>query len=346
MSFRSRFRKRFVQEKEENGEKVPLINFGDIMEMVGDLDSEPDLWSEKTQQAGNAIISLCTKLTVPSKKFKPEDWISDFGGYLEQYGRLPYTNISNFVFDLCNDSDTFDTLDINLHTVMNYWIRDMQKGEDPDVKDKLWKTLLKFSDHISLARFQYTVYLNRKVDINNAVDVRIGPKIADASKELTSQLVGLVGIFTALSFIVFGGISSLKNLFDSLGTNTSNVFPVLIIAIAWAFCFSNLLLGFMYFILRVIGRLPEKAENKNLVQQYPLVFFVNYFLASALFVCLAIWGALRTGVGKPIYDFAVAIEHSNWTFVICLGILVLLIWIPGRIIVKKYHAGRKPDKKA
>ena len=109
------------------------------------------------------------------------------------------------------------------------------------------------------------------MDLEREVEVILTPKVSAITKEMTQQLVGLIGIFTALSFIVFGGISSLDSIFGAVqGTleDEHSVLPVLIIAIAWALCMMNLLFGFMYFVIR-ITHLQKPVDEKalNLVQR-------------------------------------------------------------------------------
>lgn len=54
------------------------------------------------------------------------------------------------------------------------------------------------------------------MDLEHEVESILAPKISEITKEMTQQLVGLIGIFTALSFIVFGGISSLDSIFGAV----------------------------------------------------------------------------------------------------------------------------------
>lgn len=55
-------------------------------------------------------------------------------------------------------------------------------------------------------------YYNDK-DYEKIVDSKMETAEIKMSKEMNAQLIALVGIFTALSFLVFGGVSSLDNIF-------------------------------------------------------------------------------------------------------------------------------------
>lgn len=124
---------------------------------------------------------------------------------------------------------------------------------------------------------------------------------------MTSQLVGLISIFTALSFIVFGGISSLENMVTSLqGTlkDQQSVLPILILAMAWAFCMMNLLFGFMYFVIRITTLEKPVDENAaNVVQRYPVVFLCNYIILALLVLFSGMWFAEVNAVGKSVFEF-------------------------------------------
>ena len=66
------------------------------------------------------------------------------------------------------------------------------------------------------------------------------------TKEMNTQLISLIAIFTALSFIVFGGISSLDNIFD--GVKDIPVTKLMIVGSIWCFCIMNLVFVFMFFV--------------------------------------------------------------------------------------------------
>ena len=154
-----------------------------------------------------------------------------------------------------------------------------------------------------------------------------------------------IGIFTALSFIVFGGISSLDSIFGAVQGSLKNehsVLPVLIIAIAWALCMMNLLFGFMYFVIRITHlKKPVDEEATNLVQRYPAVVLCNYVLVAMLVLFGGMWFAECNGVGKFFFKLAVKDENSSFTFVIFVVIFGLSFWLGGRWLWNLYKQ-KKP----
>lgn len=183
------------------------------------------------------------------------------------------------------------------------------------------------------------LYSQKQADIEFLIEKKIEPELAKSSKELTSQLVGLVAIFTALSFIVFGGISSLESLFSVLSQNDNAILPTIIVAIAWAFCMTNLLFGFMYFVLRVIGNKPDATEeNIPMVRKYPLVFISNFILLSGLLLSLGSWAAWATGIGRGIYSCV--LTHGDVIFVVGFAVIIAIIMGLGIWLVKSLKRSR------
>lgn len=65
------------------------------------------------------------------------------------------------------------------------------------------------------------------------------------------ELISLIGIFTALSFVLFGGISSIGSLTNSIEAVLNNNYDISIIykpIIIWGIVMFNVLYLFMYFI--------------------------------------------------------------------------------------------------
>lgn len=168
--------------------------------------------------------------------------------------------------------------------------------------------------------------------------------IAAETKDLTSQLVGLIAVFTALSFIVFGGITSLESLVQNLGAVEESVLPVVILAIAWAFCLMNLVFGFMYFVFHIVKIDVEHNEKQsvNFVQKYPAIVLVNYVLFVCLLIFGGIWYAERNGVGVNIYKCLVE-NHSTITFW-CGALAIGVVFIVLAVYLMKLY--KKPREKA
>lgn len=286
------------------------------------------------------VKALCTMLDQDTSddSFDCRSWVEYLGGYIEDYNsRLLYSVISTHIFG--KSEQEFDTFLGNLEKVMEYATNEIRPHTDDEKILRLYKMIVKFYDHVNLANQQQLMFTHNQDGLRQQISAELEPKISEATKDMTSQLIGLVSIFTALSFLVFGGISSLDSILSSLSSegNPFPVLPVLIVAVAWAFCLMNLLFGFMYFVLRVanLSFFSEK-EAKNLVQRYPAVFLSNYVLLFFFVLFCGMWFAVCNGIGKPFFQCAVS--HSIETFVVALIVFVGFFFFLGRYLWKKYTA--------
>lgn len=271
------------------------------------------------------ILKLCQELSrsVANGKFDSTHWLGELRKYISKNdNRLLYSDISNYIFNLSDEE--FTTFTTNLDSVLNS-AADL-RGTDVEQDKNLYKTLLKFFDHVNLAHRQNSMFSNKRQDIDNEIERLLGPKIQNITKDMTSQLVGLVSIFTALSFLIFGGISSLQNTFNSLSAaaNAQNsILPTLIVAVAWAFCLMNLLFGFMYFVLRIVKQsVPQAEKQQNIVQRYPVVFLCDFVLLLLFTALCGSWFAERNGMGKDIFSFFVG-DHHEITFIFAIVLIAV-----------------------
>lgn len=197
----------------------------------------------------------------------------------------------------------------------------------------LFLTLLKFKDHLNLAHRQKELFSANGSAIKNEIDHEINCASSEMTQQLTNQLVGLIAIFTALSFVVFGGINSLANIFTSLN---NGVLSTLTVSLCWGFCMSNLLFIFLYFILNITnhGAKREYLKRKmNLVQRFPAVFFVNHILLFLLTVCGFLIFIKHIDVWMP--RLTTIWTKQIWLFAI-LVLIVILFFIISCVLIRKY----------
>lgn len=299
-----------------------------------DLDENPLI----LQNMISDTTHLCTQLNRSTETFKPEEWMDELKKYLDRYHRLLYSSISNYIFGL-HSNKNIDILSSNFDKVVSYVMRhEVATENDGSVKfSPEGITALKFYDHINLAKHQFNLISEKEGQVEVIIDRKLEPALAQSAKELTSQLVGLVAIFTALSFIVFGGITSLDNIMVALSNRDFAVLPVLIVTLAWGFCVVNLLFAFMYFTLRIVGftSKDDPPPKKNIVKRHPLFFLSNYLILSALLICIGAWSAKQTGVGSEVYDCA--LTHNTRTFWFFFFVIAGVIAIGAYILWRMYR---------
>lgn len=335
-----------IQHQENNQEAVdPRAVFG-----AGQIDgtmeqSEADGKGHKIHaisEMQDAAVSLCVNLNVSSSVFNGEGWISELEKYQKEDSfRLIYFCVTQYVFanEIEGEKSGFLT---NLDSAVELA---QQRYVVNEKSLKLYKMALKFKDHVNLAIQQKGLVNKTQREMRKEVDQIVSPRINEMTKEMTSQLVGMVALFTALSFIVFGGISSIDSIMKALQETTENqesVLPTIIVAIAWAFCMLNLLFAFMYFVIR-ITRLPKPVDEdaKNVVQRYPVIFLANYILLAMFMLFGAFWFAECNGIGRKF--FQTAIQYEQWTFWIgTIAILAVLV-ILGRILWVQWRYGKSNE---
>lgn len=296
-------------------------------------------YSEAVSEMENAVWDLCNRLNHPADTVEMDcqEWIDVLEKYIVAHSnRLYYSAISNYVFQM--DEQQFTEFLSNLGKIVDY--AEPYHGDKDGRKRNLYRTIVKFYDHANLAHQQQVTFSSKqdslREDVKREVADTLEPKISEITKDMTSQLVGMIGIFTALSFIVFGGISSLDSIFGAVqGTldDQGTVLPVLIIAVAWAFCMMNLLFGFMYFVLRITHMSKRlDAKDMNIVQRYPVVFLCDYVLLAMLVLLCGMWFAKKNGVGIAVFEFLTR-EHPTgafWGFVVLFtlifGALACVLW--------------------
>lgn len=307
-------------------------------------------YSKAVSEMEKDVCDLCDWLNRSTDEDKTDcpEWIAALEKYIVAHSnRLYYSAISNYVFQM--DEQQFTEFLSNLGKIVDY--AEPYHGDKDGKKRNLYRNIIKFYDHANLAHQQQVTFSSKqdslREDVKREVKAALDPKISDITKDMTSQLVGLIGIFTALSFIVFGGISSLDSIFNAVqGTlNAQNsVLPLLIVAIAWALCMMNLLFGFMYFVIR-ITHLPKPVDKDaaNVVQRYPAVFLCNYILLALLVLFGGMWFAEQNGIGKNVFNFVVK-DQSTWTFWISCGAFVAFFYWLGRKLLDCYKKKDVPTE--
>lgn len=299
-----------------------------------------------------AVAALREQLdhSADEKEMDCAGWIDSLEKYIVAHNnRIYYSAISNCVFHM--DEERFPDFLSNLGKVVDYAVHNFGESKDRR-KRNLCRTIIKFYDHANLAHQQQVTFSDKREslreDIKNEVNLMLEPRISKISREMTSQLVGLISIFTALSFIVFGGISSLENMVTSLqGTlkDQQSVLPILILAMAWAFCMMNLLFGFMYFVIRITNLEKPAAEKAaNIIQRYPVVFLCNYIILALLVLFSGMWFAEVNAVGKSVFEFFVDSKHSTWTFWIFVVLFIVFFGVLGWFLWKWYGSKKSSEK--
>lgn len=283
-----------------------------------------------------AMDEICTMLSSETKKFDAKVFFEKMYKYIVQKDRLLYTNVTNYIFTL-ND-EQFGVLQTNIDNVVNYMYAE-QFGVDFEQQmksrrrecERTQRAVLKLWDHVNLARRQSLLFEQKNSDYQRIVDEKMENASAKVSKEMNMQLISLVSIFTALSFLLFGGLSSLDNILD--GAKDIPILKLLITGNIWCLCMMNLIFVFMFFVAKLTKLNIKSTDdvNANFIQKYPFIWWSNWLLCSSGIVFGWIYYLKRRQLLCEIEEGL--FRNSNiFILVVSVMILVFILGTGGYII--------------
>lgn len=212
---------------------------------------------------------LLGKLSVPPTIFECDEWITLFKSFTQPpHNRFLYSSISATII-----SESDDTTASSILTNIKKVTDNTQKT------DSYHEQLCKFFDHCNLANVQREAYKQTKNDIKNITISEIKSINEETSKNITAQLVSLVAIFTAIAFVLFGGITSLTAILQYM--ENKSLAMLCSIGIVWAFIICNAVYILMKFVFVLTDRNPKQIRIwlMNLLLLITLIgtWVLNYF---------------------------------------------------------------------
>lgn len=278
---------------------------------------------------------ICESLLMETEKFKANDFIKKVKSYADKNERLLYTNMSNFIFSL--DDQEFGIIQSNMDKVIEHIYnyndsKDDSIGENCDITKRI---ILKIWDHINLARRQYILFSQKDDDYQRIVEKKMEIAEAKITKEMTIQLISIVSIFTALSFLIFGGMSSLDNIFE--GAKDIQITKLIIVGTIWCFCIMNLVFVFLFFVGKLTKMDISSASdvNASIIKKYPLIWLSNWVIISILTLSCWAYYIQHENFSLNLYNFLK--QHSTMYFLLGTGLIIFLIVVAARILYKLYN---------
>lgn len=95
---------------------------------------------------------------------------------------------------------------------------------------------------------------------------------------MAAQLITLVGIFTAIAFVVFGGLSSLESIFS----NKRPLIEIIVIASIWMLGMINLVFIFLKGISNMTQLDISSKNSNNLLEKYIWIIWFNLIFILAI----------------------------------------------------------------
>lgn len=307
--------------------------------------------ADKFSKMSGEITNLCENLmerrgSIGDGEYEKE-FLEDIVSYIKNYDRIIYTEISNSVFGLYDSGTSPKTaeekignMQTNISKVVDFAYGDeyseiieRQNNTQKEFFKKAKVIALKIQDHINLAQQQCNSLKQTDEEYKEKFEKNIADFKEDLTKEMNAQLITLVSIFTALAFLLFGGISSLDNIFT--GINTTSLLKLMMIGCVWGICLVNLVFVFLFCVSKMT-KLPFASsgnQESTIFQKYPVFWWTNYIIVSIFTVTAFLYYMIKNG----FMDWLTAVVQGipGAFFFIIASLLFIIIFQIGRILMIK-----------
>lgn len=274
------------------------------------------------------IDVFCNKLLDDEPEFDVIETMEYLVSYLHECHRILYSEFSNQIYAYYENhnpdeaSKAVSTMLSHMEKLIEhvqtseFKIKTQEADNKKDYED-VSKAVIKIWDHISLAQQQYSMLKMSDTEYKQKIDERLMPFQKDLSKELNSQLLTMIGIFTALAFLLFGGISSLENLFANSSMPT---LKFMIVGSIWGFCLLNLLYIFLFCVGKMSNlNLGLEQDDSTIFQRYAIVWWSDFILGAIMISSL--WAYYLQKNDSYEWVDNIFLEHSS-VFTIILFIII------------------------
>lgn len=206
--------------------------------------------------------------------------------YNTKYKRLLYSEFSSIFFD-CSEEEEGIVL-TNLEEISDLSFSNIDKGQ----ANKIDLMIIKIYDHLNLASRQLLSLKNTDDIIQDKVESFLEEQLQglkngmeENNRNVTTNLISLVGIFTALSFVVFGGITSFQSIFSNI--RGIPLTKVMILGCIWAIAIVNIVFFLIYFMAKLTGRdIKTNPYSSSILKRYPLIYLINMIIITIFIMSL------------------------------------------------------------
>ena len=325
-----------------------------VVDRVRKTENETELvHDEHMQKMQIEIEKVFQNMMVKQDQFEKEKTFDDLHRYILVYDRILYSPISNLIYSSYEnglEGDVIGTLQSNLDALLSYVsnpqvITDkkssLKSGQSKKSVDDNKKAIVKIWDHVNLANQQYKVLKQTDDEYNEKFQAHIADYKENMTKEMNAQLLTLVSIFTALAFLVFGGISSLDNIFS---ISQIPLLKIIASGLIWGLCIFNLIFVFLFCVGKMTHLNFKSTDNPDatIFQKYPIVWWSDLLLVSLLLICLWLYFMQREEIS--IWFINVCVKNTELSSVIgtivLLGVIIFMGWrlaIATNIITRKHN---------
>ena len=220
------------------------------------------------------------------EKFLTEKPLDKLKEYVNKYDRLLYTVLSDKIYESFSEIEEKEDLVLrNIDLLLELCTKDIEdcpitrNNRELRKRERTRKIVLKMKDHTNLAIRQYRSLKQTDEEYIQKFNRQIGNFKEKVTKEITSQLITLVGIFTAIAFVLFGGISSFNGIFSSI--KEAPLLNLIIISSLWVAGMSDIVFIFLLGISKMTNLDIGNKSNENILDKYIWIFWFN-----AIFVAI------------------------------------------------------------
>ena len=292
-----------------------------------------DKRSSVENQNENLLKDICIKLSGKTYDDAQEVY-SAISNNLSNIDKVYYSVVSKYIYETyaSNNTDNEEKIE-QLSYNLKILVRDLSVVDNEKNKNMI----MKLYDHSSLAILQYSNFFKINDRVENAIEKKsneINKEINSKTQNIEMKLVSILGIFTAMAFLVFGGINTLDNIFN--GAKDIPLIKVCIIGSIWAICMFNLVALFMFFIDRMIKR-SVNYDDESGMQLFQttgvkkVVSLVDGILVALLILLLMIYYLQYIGLSVKINGVIAEADVSSVIKIIisfiCIAIFDLICYV-------------------
>lgn len=301
------------------------------------------LTSSTILEMTTSIRKICFSLSCPHASFNVKEAFNEIKEYVNSYDRLLYAEISAYCYGL--DNEETDNFQGNVNSLVEYiYSKNFTNGIDSlqglsdtkeiDLREKTKRIIIKLYDNVNLACAQLNSFNRSSEELQQAVQRRIVPMKEEIVRDMSSQLITLVGIFTAIAFLVFGGFDTLLSIFSNIDAKPLS--KTIMIGALWGLVVCNGLV----ILLSFIEKITTKTNNKNTIINSPLSQWANLIILTIFLSSLLVYVVDLKNYGGYLLSFVT--KHCDYVLIAGIILIILFVYV-GIKTIKNTSATKNQD---
>lgn len=283
--------------------------------------------SKNIEGMKNGMLKILHLLSNDYDVFNVNLFLESLRVYINDYKRLLYSEVTVYVYE-ASKTDKLATVMSNLEKVCNKAFQ-----TDNNLEKEETKIVLKLYDHVNLASKQIdNLQMNEKKFAEQADPIlkqleHTNNELEETKKNHMGQLISIVAIFTALSFVGAGGIGTYTTVFSDVANMPLT--QALVLGSLFGIIVINLLFLFLYFISKLTGMSIRMAgdDKASCIAKYPLLFVSNIGLFCIFSLSLVLFFVSKYSDSNVYPYFTSIIEYRWWIILLILAITLALLGI-------------------